>query len=205
MTHRIYRPKPRDSFFAQPSKEAEAAIGKIVAAVGKEPDSRPALAEELDSIHGLFVSVSAYTKKRTGPDSLKNIRKAAEVLAAKINSNWIVKEATKEIDLDKLCDTLRRLEVANRGRSPSLVEYLVSESLTRTYQRRFGAKPTITRNGTFVRFASAVLAEFDVPCEPETVIKALVRARKAKSQIIWQDGFIIGNFARTVGARPTTE
>jgi hypothetical protein len=117
----------------------------------------------------------------------------------------IVKEATKEIDLDKLCDTLRRLEVANRGRSPSLVEYLVSESLTRTYQRRFGAKPTITRNGTFVRFASAVLAEFDVPCEPETVIKALVRARKAKSQIIWQDGFIIGNFARTVGARPTTE
>jgi hypothetical protein len=187
------------------AKNSEAAIGKIVAAVGKEPDSRPALAEELDSIHGLFVLVSAHPKKRTGPDSLKNIRKAAEVLAAAISSNWLAKEETKEIDFDKLCDTLRRLEVANRGRKPSLVEYVAGELLTQTYKRRFDAKPTITRDGTFLRFVSAFLAEFDVPCSPETVIKALMRARKAKSQLIWQDGFIIGNFARMVGARPPTE
>jgi hypothetical protein len=65
-----------------------------------------------------------HPKKRTGPDSLKNIRKAAEVLAAAISSNWLAKEATKGFDFDKLCDTLRRLEVANRGRRPSLVEYV---------------------------------------------------------------------------------
>lgn len=132
-----YRLKLRDSVFAHPGKESAAAIEKIVAAIGKEPDSRTDLAEDLDSAYGLFAYVSAQTKKKTGPTSLKNMRKAAEILAAKINSNWIVKEATKEIDFDKLCDTLRRLEVANRGRRPSFVEYVVGELLTQIYKRRF--------------------------------------------------------------------
>jgi hypothetical protein len=110
-----YKPKARDSVFAcrwGPSKECTAAIDKIIVATGKEPDDRTALAKDLDGAHVICVHLDLHTEKRTGAKSLKNLRKTAEKLTTAINSNSLAKEATKEFDLDKLCDILRRLEAA---------------------------------------------------------------------------------------------
>jgi hypothetical protein len=178
-----YKPKEaRDSVFAcrwGPSKECTAAIDKIIVATGKEPDDRTALARDLDGAHVMFVHRALHYKKRTGANSFKNIRKTAEKLTTAINSNSLGKEATKEFDLDKLCDILRHLEAANRGRHPSLTEYLAGELLPAIYERRFAAKPTVSRNGPFVRFASAALAALNLSCSSEVIIKGLTRFRKA--------------------------
>ena len=178
-----YKPKEaRDSVFAcrwGQSKECTAAIEKIIAATKKEPDYRTALAKDLDGAHVIFVHRALYYKKRTGANSFKNIRKTAEKLTTAINSNSLAKEATKEFGFDKLCDILRHLEAANRGRHPSLTEYLAGELLPAIYERRFAAKPTVSRNGGFIRFASAALAALKVSCSPETIIKGLTRFRKA--------------------------
>jgi hypothetical protein len=113
-----YKPKARDSVFAcrwGSSKECTAAIDKIIAATGKGPDDRTALAKDLDGAHVICVHLDLHTEKRTGAKSLKNLRKTAEKLTTAINSNSLAKEATKKFDLDKLCDILRRLEAANRA------------------------------------------------------------------------------------------
>jgi hypothetical protein len=177
-----YKPKARDSVFAcrwGSSKECTAAIDKIIVATGKGPDDRTALAKDLDGAHVICVHLDLHTEKRTGAKSLKNLRKTAEKLTTAINSNSLAKEATKEFDLDKLCDILRRLEAAKRGRHPSLTEYLAGELLPAIYERRFAAKPTVSRDGGFIRFASAALAALNVSCSPETIIKGLTRFRKA--------------------------
>jgi hypothetical protein len=177
-----YKPRLRDSVFAcrwGATKECAAAIDKIVAATEKQPDDRAALAKDLDGAHVMFVHLDQYTQPRTGANSLKNIRKGAEKLTAAINSNSLAKEALKEFDFDKVCDILRHLETANRGRHPSLTEYLAGELLPAIYERRFRAKPTVTRNGPFIRFAIAALAALNVSCSPETIIKGLTRFRRA--------------------------
>jgi hypothetical protein len=170
-----------DSVFSQtwgPTKKCAAAIEKIVAAARKEPDDRVALARDLDGAHIMFVHLHLHTKPAGGA-KIKSIRKMAEGLATAINSNSRAKEATKETDLAGLCATLRSLEAATKGRRPSLTEYLAGELLPAIYERRFSAKPTPTRKGKFLRFAAAALEELGVDCGSETVIKALIRFRRA--------------------------
>jgi hypothetical protein len=179
-----YKPKLPigDSIFSQnwgPTKKCAAAIEKIVTATGKEPDDRMALAKDLDGAHIVFASLHLQAEP-VGGAKLKRIRKMAEKLATAINANSLAKEAAKGIvDLDRLCDELRRLEAAKSGRRPSLVEYLAGELLPAIYERRFSAKPTPTRNGVFLRFAAAALGALGVNCSPETVIKGLTRFRRA--------------------------
>jgi hypothetical protein len=180
-----YKPRVRDSVFACRwglTNECVAAIDKIVAATKKQPDDSAALAKDLDGAHVMFVHLDQHTQPRqprTGANSLKNIRKDAEKLTAAINSNSLVKEALKEFDFDKLCGVLRHLEAANKGRHPSLTEYLAGELLPAIYERRFRAKPTVTRDGPFIKFAGAALAALNVSCSPETIVKGLTRFRRA--------------------------
>jgi hypothetical protein len=171
-----YRAKPRDSVFAEnwgPTRECATAIKKVIAAVGKEPDDRAKLAENLNRAAIMTVSLDLKAEKTT---SLKVMHKMAKQLAVAINSNPVAKEATKDFDVAGLCDALRP---AKGGRRVSVTEFLVGELLPAIYERRFGAKPVTTHNGGFIKFAHAALKELGVDCSTETIVKAIGRFKKA--------------------------
>jgi hypothetical protein len=161
-------------------------IAIIIDAVGAEPDDRNALADDLRKAHAEYQHLADLYKNMKKSPSLKAIRKAADALAAMIDANPLARQNVEEIvDLGKLCDTLRRLETANRGgRAITLKDYFFGGLLPSIFEQRFGQQPTVTRSGRstrggrFLRFATAVSEALRLRYGSETILKAFAQFKR---------------------------
>ena len=64
----------------------------------------------------------------------------------------------------------------------SPLEWLVGIRLPQIYEQFFRERPTVTREGRYADFAKRVLIEFEISCSPESIIRALSRARSGRGR-----------------------
>jgi hypothetical protein len=177
------------------------AINRIVKAVGKEPIDRAKLAAELDVANTIILSpiLSPGRRARTKHHTLRSIYKAAEKLAAAIDSNWLAGLGASSW-LRNYAAIVRDVEAKTKGRRPSLKEYLAGFVLPGIYERQFGKQATATRTtrrGSFMSFAKAASEELGQKCETETIIKgfSLLKSSRTQASLVQDllDGISIKN------------
>jgi hypothetical protein len=136
------------------------------------------------------------SRKRAMIKSIKNIRKAANSLAAALNDNddanklFVSLMPSSLEDIKRLCVVAENFErtwsasdKATREqykRIPSANDWLAGVELPLIFEECFGRKPRRARtngkpSGPTVRFVAAALSEMDSPLADETIVRAMTR------------------------------
>lgn len=75
-----------------------------------------------------------------------------------------------------------------RSREGSALEWLVGKRLSDIFERHFGARATLARSAggeidsPYIRFATQTMVELGIPCQPETIAKAVTAARTGRAR-----------------------
>lgn len=168
----------------------KAALDRIIAVVGREPDNREQLASVIEAAHCEYLldkswrgTEAAHTRKL-----LKRIRVGLAKSARLIASSSLIKRATSDYDLAALINALRELEAwsakpKRKGRKPSAIEFLAGYQLAAIYDLIFGA----AKNGKRVEFVEATLAELKLARSRETIITAMRRYTDTRKKFPWDE------------------
>lgn len=172
-------------------------LDRIVAAVGKEPDSRDQLQSDLEGARshyrsGIALRGSNLTKRKQSADAIvAAVQEAKRLIVG--DYIWIHLWRWR-FRLDQLIADVRKhvpdeeLSSAVGVAEGSVFEALISH-LSITFEQRFGVEPGYTRDpyrggvitGAFIDFAEAVLEEFDLSYSRDSVAKALSKSLRDKT------------------------
>lgn len=196
------KPNPGASAFSSASSERDAAIERIIKAVGCEPDNRGLLAKDIDAADIDFEKMFFWKKASAGTTrkSIQSIREALEDAAKRIGTDPILKKFFDTSELRRLLKGLRYFEEWQRARrrekskrrqekdrQPAPFDWLARE-FGHVYESRFGSPATWSwrgdkPQGAVINFIEQVLKELGSPCDQSTIGRAFSnhRAKKEKS------------------------
>jgi hypothetical protein len=175
--------------FASPSAERNAAIERIVRAVGREPDNRDSLAKDIDEADIWFVE-TLFWKRASAGKSIESIRKALKRVVEVIESDPTLelffparelKDMLKQASSMKSWQGMRRRAVKlRRGQNIRQLTPLdwLARTLSQVYERRFGSASTWSWHedeprGAVIDFIEAVLKELlESECSRKTISRA---------------------------------
>jgi hypothetical protein len=170
-----------------------AAIARIIAAVGKQPDDETKLAEDIEQAFVEF-DIQSKVKRARGGDhgaKLRSLRKNLEKEIKLIKSEPFLKKYADDLLLVVKAlgwyETWRDRHAAQyrviKGRKPSPLEWLAGVLLPIIYVNRFDAPVTFDRDderkphGALIGFIAAVLAELGLPYTAESIARAVTRLK----------------------------
>jgi hypothetical protein len=167
-----------------------AALGRIIAVVGREPDDRSQLARDIETAHYEYLldksfrgTAAAHTHRL-----VKRIRAGLVKSARLIKSSPLIKRATGDYDLAALIEALLELESwqaqprKREGRKPSAIEFLAGLILPMIYDARFG--PATDRKR--LEFIETALAELKLARARETIITAMRHCAYDRKKWSWE-------------------
>ena len=145
-------------------------VDAIIAAVGMRPTDRNKLAKDLGTLPG----IARFCRNK--PPSVKKIHTALSKVAKMIADNPETSDLEAEIAaiLKDVCSRIP--EAGERDLSPT--DKLCGAILPDLFETHFGKRPGATRNGPYVKFASAALEAIGEKIQPETIIRSLTLHRK---------------------------
>lgn len=169
-----------------------AAIARIVAGTGDQPDSEEALAVDIADAATNLAEMETFKRMRA-KGSRKLVTKTRKALerTGKLIARDPLLESTAA-DLSRINERLRHHEQwhtahdrkGKNGREPTPTEYLAGEILPGIFERRFDLRVTFTRNrddkpdGALIDFIEAALKEIGVNYSRESIARAITRLRE---------------------------
>jgi hypothetical protein len=167
----------------------KAALDRIIAAVGKEPDDRETMASLIEFAYREYLINLSWKGTQAAKTTrlVKRIRIGLEKSTRLIASNPLIKRATSDYDLAALIKALRELEAwsaqpKRKGRK-SAIDFLAGYQLAAIYDLIFGAAKNVKR----VEFVEAALAELKLSRSRETIITAMRRYTEMRKKLPWEE------------------
>ena len=201
--------KPRADFLSLSAIERQAAVDRIIVAVGKQPDDQEALAHDIDKAALTFYEMGAFARmrKKGSRKILASTQKTWDRISKLIGSDPLLATTADEVkkrlrhfeEWHRAHDrkpVRRGSDIDKKDRPSTVIEWLCGVTLRKVFERRFNLpfkfnwtpvkddpKGRLEPSGPPIDFIEAVLKEFGVRYTRQSIGSAIGHTRRELGKI----------------------